>query len=95
MPLNVRVFQIKISCYERFPEPDFGEMEGACLHTLHGPNTTACSAAFHVTRTLNLKALARSSSIFNQEFSERAECGLPNLYHEKQSTESNWFLPQP
>lgn len=53
------------SCYKRFPEPDFGEMEGACLHTLHGPNATACSAAFRVTRTLDLKALDRSSSIFN------------------------------
>lgn len=32
MPLNMRAFQIKISCYKRFPEPDFGEIEGAWLH---------------------------------------------------------------
>lgn len=60
MPLDVRVFQIKISCYKRFPEPDFGEMEGAWLHTLHHPNTTAYSAALHATRTLDLKALAKT-----------------------------------
>lgn len=65
MPLNMRVFQIKISCYKRFPDPDSGEMEGAWLHTLHHPNTAAYWAAFHVTSTLDLKALAKSSSIFN------------------------------
>lgn len=65
MPLNMRVFQIKISCYKRFPEPDSGEMEEAWLHTLRHPNTDAYSAAFHVTRTLDQQALAKSSSIFN------------------------------
>lgn len=60
MPLNMTVFQIRISCYKRFPEPEFGEMEEAWLHTLHHPSTTAYSAAFHATRILDLKALAKA-----------------------------------
>lgn len=63
MPLNMRVFQIKISCYIRFPEPDFCEMEGVQLHTVRGPNTAPCSASFHVRRTLDLKAWENSSFI--------------------------------
>lgn len=63
MPLTVRAFRIKISCYVRFPEPDFWEMEGAQPHTAHGPNTAPYSASFHVRRTLDLKALENSSFI--------------------------------
>jgi len=63
MPQNMRVFQIKISCYIGFPETDFWETEGAQLHTVCGANTAPHSAFFHVRRTLDLKALENSSFV--------------------------------